>query len=51
VTKWKKVATCVMKARRSQHVRNELASKDKWGALNDDFEYMVGTNHDQHWYS
>jgi hypothetical protein len=28
-------------------VRNELACKDKWGALNDDFEYMAGTNHDE----
>jgi hypothetical protein len=47
MTKWKKVATCVMKARCSQLVRNEIACKDKWGALNDDFEYMARTNHDE----
>ncbi len=47
MTKRKKVATWVMKARCSQHVKNEVACKDKWGTLNDDSEYMARTNHDE----
>jgi len=54
ITKWEKVTTYVMKARCSSHVKNKLACKDNWGALNDDFkliyDYMDRIGHNErHW--
>jgi hypothetical protein len=40
VTKWEKVIAYVMKARCSSHVKNKLACKDNWGAVNDDFKLI-----------
>jgi hypothetical protein len=43
-----------MKARCSLHVRNKLACKDNWGALNDDFkmiyDYMDRIGHNEEYW-
>jgi hypothetical protein len=55
VSKWKKILTIIMNVGCSTHVKNNLASKDKWNMIASNFkkifDFMVRIGQNQDYYA